>query len=273
MNANELPRIGSGISGIGGKFITRASEVTSSGTDLVNSCQVWSTSEARSIGKKSAPAKTSGIGSSSNSSAVTTPKSPPAAAQRPEELRIAVGVDPSLGRRSASTSSIAVTRLHCEAVLAAVPADPAAEAVAGDPDRRRGAVAGGQARAPRPAARGRPRALRRRPGRRGARRRSRPCSRPRCGPARCRRGRRAVRRAWPVRWAADPQPLGLGVARSRRRRRRRSRRHDRRRLLAQQQVEGAAVAVVTLAAGLQYVDPHDSPFLGRPAEQSPERRC
>ena len=134
-----------------------------------------------------------------------------AAAQRPEELRVVVGVDAPRGSPSASTSSIAVTAVALQAVLAAVPADPAAEAVADDPDRRRGAVAGGQAElrglrdevAPeRPGAD---------PGDPLARRRSTPCSAPRCGSAAV--SREVAQRFGAVAGAlgADPQPLGLRV--------------------------------------------------------------
>ena len=218
--ANELPRIGSGISGIGGKFIIRPTEVTSSGAVAVNSCQAWRTSPARSTGKKSAPAKTSRTGSSSNSSAVTMPKSPPPPRIAQKSSGSVVGVDAAFGprrRRPARSRSPGCTAGR-------------ACARTSRPRRRgcsrrsrRSARSRGRRRGParRPAARGRPRAPRRRPGRSAARRRSRPCSAPRCGPAACRRGRRAVRPSGRSagRRSAGPRP---SRTRSRRPRRRRS---------------------------------------------------
>ena len=59
---NELPRSGSGTCGIGGKDMRRPTEVTSFGVPSTHSRQAFSTSEARSTGKKRTPAYTSGTG-------------------------------------------------------------------------------------------------------------------------------------------------------------------------------------------------------------------
>src|SRR5579871_4084406 len=72
-----LPRIGSGTSGKGGKRRIRPTDVTSYGTVSAQSRQQRNTSPARSTGQNIAPAYSSGVGYSSISIAVTTPKLPP----------------------------------------------------------------------------------------------------------------------------------------------------------------------------------------------------
>ena len=66
------------------------------------------------------------------------------AAHRPEELRVGARVDAPFGPLGVDQLDRG-DAVALQAVLAAVPADPTAEAVADDADGRRGAVAGGQA--------------------------------------------------------------------------------------------------------------------------------
>ena len=54
--ANERPRANAGTSGIGGKWITDAHDMSSSGSEGSSALQVCSTSDARSNGKNIAPA-------------------------------------------------------------------------------------------------------------------------------------------------------------------------------------------------------------------------
>ena len=72
--ANDLPRTISGTSSSGGNCMSRPTVVISSGSPAATkSCHACMTSDARSNGKNSEPAYSSGAGNSSNSSAVTTP--------------------------------------------------------------------------------------------------------------------------------------------------------------------------------------------------------
>ena len=102
----------------GGKFISRPTDVISSGTPAVHSCQPCRTSLACSAGNNRAPAKISGNGNRSNSRAVTTPKLPPP----PRSAQNRSGSF-SASTRSCSppavTTSIAVTRLQARPCLRA----------------------------------------------------------------------------------------------------------------------------------------------------------
>ena len=75
--ANERPRANAGTSGIGGKWMIDAHDISSSGSEGSSALHVRSTSAERSTSKNMAPAYSSSTGWTTNSIAVTTPKLPP----------------------------------------------------------------------------------------------------------------------------------------------------------------------------------------------------
>ena len=131
---------GSGSSSSGGNCRIRPTEVTSSGTVRVHSSHACSTSDDALPGEERARRRRPrGSRTAANSSAVTTPKLPPP----PRSAQNSSGSFSWSTRRSLPVGGDELDRgdaVRRQAVLAGVPADAAAERVAGDADVGRRAV-------------------------------------------------------------------------------------------------------------------------------------
>ena len=90
-----LPRSGGGAASRSGTRRIAIEVPTSSGRVGAHSRKRCRTAAASSPAKKMPPPNSEGTGTSSNSSAVTTPKLPLPAAERPEELGVGVRGDPA----------------------------------------------------------------------------------------------------------------------------------------------------------------------------------
>ena len=141
---NARPRNGSGTSGSGGKWMTLAHDVSSSGSagrSPFQACRARRRSARR--GRTARRRRARAPAAPSNSMRGHDAEVAAAAAQGPEQLGLVLGV----GADEAALGGDELDRGHgvrLHAVLAGEPADAAAERVADDADVRRGAVQRGQ---------------------------------------------------------------------------------------------------------------------------------
>ena len=142
---NDWPRTGSGISGIGGNWRIRPTEVISSGRSSVQARH-----DLQHLGRRARPGtrgcrrRPRSIGKRLNSIAVTIAERAAAAAKRPEQ----VGLVRPVGADEVARRGDDLDRRHlvgADAVLAGEPGEAAAERVADDADVGRGAGERGEA--------------------------------------------------------------------------------------------------------------------------------
>ncbi len=141
---NDLPRTGSGISGIGGNCRMRPTEVISSGTSAVQVRQAFSTSR-RPLDREPEDARVDlGDRQEVELDRGDDAEGAAAAAERPEEVGLVLRV----GADEVAVRGDELDRGHlvgADAVLAGEPREAAAERVADDADIRRGACERGEA--------------------------------------------------------------------------------------------------------------------------------